>query len=95
MLTDRSRASSVSVSVSTEYTTPSNRPRSSTVVELPEMSSVIPAEAYENGKAEAVGVLCRIFCSKKTDEDILPLYLSRFYIVLNQALKLKEVICLY
>ncbi len=32
---------------------------------------------YESGRAEACGTLCRIFCSKKTGEDILPVYLSR------------------
>uniref|UniRef100_A0A8D3EFM9 Ral GTPase-activating protein subunit beta n=1 Tax=Scophthalmus maximus TaxID=52904 RepID=A0A8D3EFM9_SCOMX len=33
-------------------------------------------ESYEAGRAEACGTLCRIFCSKKTGEDILPVYLS-------------------
>lgn len=32
---------------------------------------------YEAGRAEACGTLCRIFCSKKTGEEILPVYLSR------------------
>ena len=32
---------------------------------------------YESGRAEACGTLCRIFCSKKTGEEILPVYLSR------------------
>lgn len=35
-------------------------------------------ESYEAGRAEACGTLCRIFCSKKTGEDILPVYLSRY-----------------
>ena len=72
---------------------PLNRPRSATVVDLPgdnSSSTIIPSEAYENGRAEAIGVLCRIFCSKKTDEDILPTYLSRFFIVLQHALRVKE-----
>lgn len=34
-------------------------------------------ESYESGRAEACGTLCRIFCSKKTGEEILPVYLSR------------------
>lgn len=34
-------------------------------------------ESYEAGRAEACGTLCRIYCSKKTGEDILPVYLSR------------------
>ena len=92
LLTDRSRASSVSVN--SEQSMPLNRPRSATVVDLPgtdiSSSTIIPSEAYENGRAEAIGVLCRIFCSKKTDEDILPTYLSRFYIVLQHALRVKE-----
>ena len=33
-------------------------------------------ESYESGRAEACGTLCRIFCSTKTGEDILPVYLS-------------------
>lgn len=35
-------------------------------------------ESYEAGRAEACGTLCRIFCSKKTGEEILPVYLSRY-----------------
>lgn len=35
------------------------------------------SDNYESGRAEACGTLCRIFCSKKTGEDILPAYLSR------------------
>lgn len=34
---------------------------------------------YEAGRAEACGTLCRIFCSKKTGEEILPAYLSRYW----------------
>lgn len=36
-------------------------------------------ESYEAGRAEACGTLCRIFCSKKTGEEILPVYLSRYH----------------
>ena len=68
---------------------------SATVVEMPDVSNVIPIEAYENGRAEALGALCRIFCAKKTDEDILPLYLARFYVIINQALKVKEVLLIH
>lgn len=32
---------------------------------------------YEGGRAEALGALCRIFCAKKTGEEILPVYLAR------------------
>lgn len=37
------------------------------------------SDNYESGRAEACGTLCRIFCSKKTGEDILPAYLSRYW----------------
>ncbi|KAG9331181.1 hypothetical protein JZ751_019895 [Albula glossodonta] len=48
---------------------------------------------YEAGRAEACGTLCRIFCSKKTGELILPIYLSRFYMVLIQGLRISGCIC--
>ncbi|KAJ7999572.1 hypothetical protein DPEC_G00195810 [Dallia pectoralis] len=48
---------------------------------------------YEAGRAEAAGTLCRIFCSKKTGEEILPVYLSRFYMVLIQGLQISDYIC--
>uniref|UniRef100_A0A4W3JP54 Ral GTPase-activating protein subunit beta n=1 Tax=Callorhinchus milii TaxID=7868 RepID=A0A4W3JP54_CALMI len=48
---------------------------------------------YEAGRAEACGTLCRIFCSKKTGEEILPVYLSRFYMVLTQGLQINDYIC--
>uniref|UniRef100_A0A8C5Q9A0 Ral GTPase-activating protein subunit beta n=1 Tax=Leptobrachium leishanense TaxID=445787 RepID=A0A8C5Q9A0_9ANUR len=38
-------------------------------------------ENYEAGRAEGCGTLCRIFCSKKTGEEILSAYLSS--IILN------------
>ena len=46
---------------------------------------------YEAGRAEACGTLCRIFCSHKTGEEILPVYLSRFYIALYYGLQVGEV----
>uniref|UniRef100_A0A665XA69 Ral GTPase-activating protein subunit alpha/beta N-terminal domain-containing protein n=1 Tax=Echeneis naucrates TaxID=173247 RepID=A0A665XA69_ECHNA len=42
------------------------------------------------GRAEACGTLCRIITCKKTAEDILPVYLSRFYMVLLQGLQVGE-----
>ncbi|XP_063816263.1 ral GTPase-activating protein subunit beta isoform X1 [Pseudophryne corroboree] len=48
---------------------------------------------YEAGRAEACGTLCRIFCSKKTGEEILSAYLSRFYMVLVQGLQIGDFIC--
>ncbi|XP_068601913.1 ral GTPase-activating protein subunit beta-like [Brachionichthys hirsutus] len=50
-------------------------------------------ESYEAGRAEACGTVCRIFCSKKTGEAILPVYLSRFYMVLIQGLQISDFIC--
>ena len=46
---------------------------------------------YELGRAEACGTLCRIFCSHKTDEEILPVYLSRFYLVMYYGLEINMV----
>ncbi|KAI1295337.1 Ral GTPase-activating protein subunit beta [Halotydeus destructor] len=45
---------------------------------------------FEAGQAEAVGALCRLFCSKRTDEDIFPVYTARFYIALQHGLSVKE-----
>ncbi|XP_068450692.1 ral GTPase-activating protein subunit beta-like [Clinocottus analis] len=45
------------------------------------------------GRAEACGTLCRIFTTKKTAEDIMPVYLSRFYHVLLQGLLVSEEVC--
>jgi hypothetical protein len=39
------------------------------------------------GQAEAYGILCRLFCSVKTNEEIMPEYLSRFYALLVHGLK--------
>ncbi|CAG9856330.1 unnamed protein product [Phyllotreta striolata] len=44
-------------------------------------------DKYESGKAEALGTLCRIMCAKKTAEEILPVYLGRFYLAILQGLK--------
>ncbi|WAR19879.1 RLGPB-like protein, partial [Mya arenaria] len=33
--------------------------------------------SYEQGRAEACGTLCRLFCAHKTGEEILPAYYSR------------------
>ncbi len=49
------------------------------------------SDKFVCGRAEAVGALCRIFCAKKTGEEILPIYLSRFYMIIQQNLRVKEV----
>merc|ERR1719290_759583 len=41
----------------------------------PESLDLPPAltpDRFESGRAEALGALCRIFCAKKTGEEILP-----------------------
>lgn len=43
-----------------------------------EIPSCLTIDKYESGKAEALGTLCRIFCAKKTGEEILPVYLARW-----------------
>ncbi|KAE8751950.1 hypothetical protein FOCC_FOCC001427 [Frankliniella occidentalis] len=48
------------------------------------------ADRYQAGRAEAMGALCRIFCAKKTGEEILPVYLARFYLTLQQGLRVGE-----
>ncbi|XP_054639550.1 ral GTPase-activating protein subunit beta [Dunckerocampus dactyliophorus] len=49
-----------------------------------------PAERWATGRAEACGTLCTIFSCKKSSEDILPVHLSRFYVVLLQGLQVSE-----
>ncbi|XP_029989996.1 ral GTPase-activating protein subunit beta-like isoform X2 [Sphaeramia orbicularis] len=51
------------------------------------------ADSWSSGRAEACGTLCRIFTCKKTSEDILPVYLSRFYLILRQTLQISEGAC--
>lgn len=50
------------------------------------LTNLMP-QHFQGGRAEALGALCRIFCSKKTGEEILPVYLARFYIALHQGLR--------
>ena len=59
-------------------------------LEPTEMPSGLTIDKYESGKAEAIGALCRIFCAKKTGEEILPVYLARFYLAIQQGLKMNE-----
>ena len=46
----------------------------------------LTSDKFQSGRAEAVGALCRIFCSKKTGEEMLPSYLARFYMTVQQGL---------
>ncbi|XP_018579922.1 ral GTPase-activating protein subunit beta isoform X2 [Anoplophora glabripennis] len=52
-----------------------------------ELPPGLTIDKYESGRAEALGTLCRIMCAKKTGEEILPVYLARFYLAILQGLK--------
>ncbi|XP_050058118.1 ral GTPase-activating protein subunit beta isoform X4 [Aphis gossypii] len=52
--------------------------------------NVLHYDRYMPGRAEAIGTLCRIFCSKKTSEEILPVYLARFYMAVYEGLHVNE-----
>ncbi|XP_076069482.1 ral GTPase-activating protein subunit beta isoform X2 [Oratosquilla oratoria] len=54
----------------------------------PDRPAHLSPQQFEAGRAEALGALCRIFCAKKTGEEILPVYLARFYIAVTQGLAL-------
>ena len=56
-----------------------------------ELPTALTPERFEAGRAEAIGALCRIFCSKKTGEEILPVYLARFYLAVQQGLVIPPV----
>lgn len=51
-----------------------------------EIPSNLTLENFESGQAEAIGALCRIFCAKRSGEEILPVYLARFYLALQYGL---------
>ena len=55
-----------------------------------EMPAALSPGKFELGKAEALGALCRIFCGKKTHEEISPLYLARFYLALQKGLTVQK-----
>lgn len=60
----------------------------SSTEQMPDLPPSLTIDKYEGGKAEALGTLCRIMCAKKTGEEILPVYLARFYLAVQQGLKL-------
>uniref|UniRef100_A0A336MJE4 CSON013173 protein n=1 Tax=Culicoides sonorensis TaxID=179676 RepID=A0A336MJE4_CULSO len=62
----------------------------SSLTEPVETPSGLTIDKFESGKAEAIGVLCRIFSAKKTGEEILPVYLARFYVALQHGLKIPD-----
>lgn len=60
------------------------------LTELPDVPPNLTIDKYDGGKAEALGTLCRIMCSKKTGEEILPVYLARFYLAVQHGLKISS-----
>lgn len=62
--------------------------QSSSLSDMPSLPSNLMIDKFESGKAEALGTLCRIICSKKTGEEILPMYLARFYMAVQVGLKI-------
>lgn len=46
----------------------------------------LSSDSFESGQAEAMAILCRIFSSKSSSEDICPAYLARFYLCLQHCL---------
>jgi len=52
-----------------------------------DLPPALTPDRFESGRAEAIGALCRIFCAKKTGEEILPSYLARFYMAVQQGLR--------
>lgn len=69
----------------------SNSSQPASLSEDSDIPDVISLDKYDAGRAEAFGALCRIFSAKKTGEEILPLYMSRFYISLHHGLQIPEV----
>lgn len=50
------------------------------------LESSLTAESFEAGQAEAMSILCKIFISKSSLEDMAPAYLARFYLCLQHCL---------
>ena len=60
---------------------------SSLRLETLDLPPSLAQDKFQSGRAEALGALCRIFCAKKTGEEILPSYLARFYMAVQQGLR--------
>lgn len=60
------------------------------LIELSDLPPSLTIDKYECGRAEALGALCRIICAKKTGEEILSVYLARFYLAVQQGLKVSS-----
>ncbi|XP_069508228.1 ral GTPase-activating protein subunit beta isoform X2 [Ambystoma mexicanum] len=85
--------SSLSTQANVEFRRTASQLSTDTMVSNPMFDANEFPDNYEAGRAEACGTLSRIFCSKKTGEEILSAYLSRFYMVLIQGLQITDFIC--
>ncbi|XP_036039085.1 ral GTPase-activating protein subunit beta isoform X8 [Onychomys torridus] len=85
--------SSIATQASMEFRRKGSQMSTDTMVSNPVFDASEFPDNYEAGRAEACGTLCRIFCSKKTGEEILPAYLSRFYMLLIQGLQINDYVC--
>ncbi|XP_034269984.1 ral GTPase-activating protein subunit beta isoform X2 [Pantherophis guttatus] len=85
--------SSIATQANMEFRRKGSQMSAETVASNPMFDAGEFSDNYESGRAEACGTLCRIFCSKKTGEDILPAYLSRFYMLLIQGLQIADSVC--
>ncbi|KAH0619031.1 hypothetical protein JD844_018634 [Phrynosoma platyrhinos] len=88
-----SSMTAIATQASVEFRRKGSQMSADTVASNPMFDASEFSDNYESGRAEACGTLCRIFCSKKTGEDILPAYLSRFYMLLIQGLQIADSIC--
>ncbi|ERE71750.1 ral GTPase-activating protein subunit beta-like protein [Cricetulus griseus] len=80
-----SSMTAIATQASMEFRRKGSQMSTDTMVSNPVFDASEFPDNYEAGRAEACGTLCRIFCSKKTGEEILPAYLSRFYMLLIQG----------
>uniref|UniRef100_A0A8C3LLB0 Ral GTPase-activating protein subunit beta n=1 Tax=Chrysolophus pictus TaxID=9089 RepID=A0A8C3LLB0_CHRPC len=85
--------SAIATQASVEFRRKGSQMSTDTMASNPLFDASEFPDNYEAGRAEACGTLCRIFCSKKTGEEILPAYLSRFYMLLIQGLQIADFVC--
>nr|XP_034350117.1 ral GTPase-activating protein subunit beta isoform X5 [Arvicanthis niloticus] len=88
-----SSMTAIATQASMEFRRKGSQMSTDTMVSNPVFDASEFPDNYEAGRAEACGTLCRIFCSKKTGEEILPAYLSRFYMLLIQGLQINDYVC--
>ncbi|XP_049872205.1 ral GTPase-activating protein subunit beta isoform X2 [Pectinophora gossypiella] len=67
-----------------------NQPRSETTPPPPSLSDSqykLNMLSYQPGRAEALGTLCRVLCSKQCREEVLAPYLARCYAAIHRGLR--------